>query len=111
MDSPVIIGFHNQPTYIYEIPFPAVTICPESKVHEKYLNQQMLLSNDTSNSTYVICGFLLKLHFYPQYTSTLSDWNIYRFSLKFVQSSMKLHSKKLKLTTILPRKQKIMRKL
>jgi amiloride-sensitive sodium channel len=30
-ESPVIVNFANQGTPIYKIPFPAVTVCPESK--------------------------------------------------------------------------------
>jgi amiloride-sensitive sodium channel len=36
--SPVIVNFANRGTPIYKIPFPAVTICPESKSVQKKFN-------------------------------------------------------------------------
>lgn len=40
-DNPVIIGFENVPTEIWEIPFPAITICPEDKVHDSLSNAEL----------------------------------------------------------------------
>lgn len=37
-ENPVIITFDEKHTAVWEIPFPAVTICPESKVKKAFLN-------------------------------------------------------------------------
>lgn len=37
-DNPVIINFNQNPTFIWEIPFPAVTICPEIKSIKSIFN-------------------------------------------------------------------------
>ena len=34
--SPVIVSFAEKSTPVWEIPFPAITICPETKVLKKY---------------------------------------------------------------------------
>jgi acid-sensing ion channel, other len=36
--NPVILSFANRPTSIWHIPFPAVTICPETKADSSKLN-------------------------------------------------------------------------
>lgn len=36
--KPVILSFNEQPTSVWEIPFPAITICPESKYRPECLN-------------------------------------------------------------------------
>jgi amiloride-sensitive sodium channel len=36
--SPVIVNFANRGTPIYKIPFPAITICPETKSEQKKFN-------------------------------------------------------------------------
>jgi acid-sensing ion channel, other len=36
--NPVIVSFANRPTSVWDIPFPAVTICPETKVEAYKLN-------------------------------------------------------------------------
>lgn len=36
--SPVIISFAEKPMPVWEIPFPAVTICPETKAKTDYIN-------------------------------------------------------------------------
>lgn len=36
--SPVIVSFDEKSTPVWEIPFPAVTLCPETKVLASYLN-------------------------------------------------------------------------
>ncbi|XP_059608203.1 pickpocket protein 28-like [Phlebotomus argentipes] len=36
--SPVIVTFADKSTPVWQIPFPAVTICPETKVKMEYLN-------------------------------------------------------------------------
>lgn len=36
--NPVIINFNQNPTFIWEIPFPAVTICPEIKTIKSIFN-------------------------------------------------------------------------
>jgi acid-sensing ion channel, other len=36
--SPVIVSFAEKSTPVWQIPFPAVTICPETKVMMKYVN-------------------------------------------------------------------------
>ncbi|RZC33873.1 ASC domain containing protein [Asbolus verrucosus] len=46
-ESPVIVNFANKGTPIYEIPFPAVTICPESKsVQDKFNYTEILLKKE-----------------------------------------------------------------
>lgn len=37
-ESPVIVSFDEKSTPIWEIPFPAVTICPETKANASMLN-------------------------------------------------------------------------
>ncbi|XP_055708837.1 pickpocket protein 28-like [Phlebotomus papatasi] len=37
-DTPVIVTFADKSTFVWQIPFPAVTICPETKVKTEYLN-------------------------------------------------------------------------
>lgn len=37
-DSPVIVSFAEKSTPVWQIPFPAVTICPETKAKMKYVN-------------------------------------------------------------------------
>lgn len=36
--DPIIVSFDEQSSSIYTIPFPAVTICPETKVKASELN-------------------------------------------------------------------------
>ena len=36
--SPVIVSFAEKSTPVWEIPFPAVTICPETKSYVEQLN-------------------------------------------------------------------------
>lgn len=36
--SPVIVTFSDKPTPVWKIPFPAVTICPETKALKKYVD-------------------------------------------------------------------------
>lgn len=36
--SPIIVSFDEQLTEVSDIPFPAVTICPETKTSKSYLN-------------------------------------------------------------------------
>lgn len=36
--SPVVVTFAEKPTPVHDIPFPAVTICPVTKVKSKVLN-------------------------------------------------------------------------
>lgn len=38
VQSPVIVSFAEKSTPIWEIPFPAVTICPETKTYANKLN-------------------------------------------------------------------------
>ncbi|XP_049542464.1 pickpocket protein 28-like [Anopheles darlingi] len=48
-ESPIIVTFSEKTTPVWEIPFPAITICPETKVQSKKLNftaeMQSLLSD------------------------------------------------------------------
>jgi acid-sensing ion channel, other len=37
-ENPVIVSFSNRPTSIWHIPFPAVTICPETKADSSLFN-------------------------------------------------------------------------
>ena len=37
-DSPVIVSFAEKSTPVWQIPFPAVTICPETKAMVKHVN-------------------------------------------------------------------------
>ncbi|XP_055599041.1 pickpocket protein 28-like [Uranotaenia lowii] len=48
--TPVIVSFNEKSTPVWQIPFPAVTICPETKAKSKYLNFTSMyhtLMNDT----------------------------------------------------------------
>ncbi|XP_055528659.1 pickpocket protein 28-like [Wyeomyia smithii] len=48
--TPVIVSFNEKSTPIWQIPFPAVTICPETKALAKYLNittSYYMLTNTT----------------------------------------------------------------
>jgi amiloride-sensitive sodium channel len=55
-ESPVLFSLSNTPTHDYEIPFPAVTICPQSKsrisqfnfsdVYHKRKNGDLLNQNE-----------------------------------------------------------------
>lgn len=47
--SPVIVNFANRGTPIYEIPFPAVTICPETKTDKNKFNYTNLLHKIEDN--------------------------------------------------------------
>lgn len=38
VDNPVIMSFSHKPMFIGEIPFPAVTICPQTKFVTKKFN-------------------------------------------------------------------------
>lgn len=53
--SPVIVSFAEKPTPMWKIPFPAVTICPETKVLSKFLNltkaYHQTMSPELFNST------------------------------------------------------------
>lgn len=37
-ESPVIVHFASRSTPIWEIPFPAITICPETKLRQIHSN-------------------------------------------------------------------------
>lgn len=37
-ENPVIINFNQKSSYVWEIPFPGVTICPEIKTVRKIFN-------------------------------------------------------------------------
>lgn len=47
--TPVIVSFAEKSTPVWQIPFPAVTICPETKARSEYLNfsQVYFQMNDT----------------------------------------------------------------
>lgn len=53
--NPVIVSFAERPTAVWQIPFPAVTVCPETKALGKYLNfsknMRAVELNNTSNFT------------------------------------------------------------
>ncbi|XP_058461711.1 pickpocket protein 28-like [Malaya genurostris] len=52
--TPVIVSFSEKSTPIWQIPFPAVTICPETKVKSQYLNfttSYHMLLNDTERDS------------------------------------------------------------
>ncbi|KAF4533352.1 hypothetical protein B566_EDAN002749 [Ephemera danica] len=54
-DSPVITSFAQQPTDVSSIPFPAVTICPESKVLRSVIDVEDMfdwLCDQLDNNTY-----------------------------------------------------------
>ncbi|XP_050514398.1 pickpocket protein 28-like [Diabrotica virgifera virgifera] len=61
--SPVIVSFATQETPIYSIPFPAVTICPESKSNQevyshtdmvkKFANNRSLTTKERNNVKYM----------------------------------------------------------
>lgn len=47
--SPVIVNFANQGTPIYKIPFPAVTICPESKSNQVFFSYTKIMKKKLMN--------------------------------------------------------------
>lgn len=50
--TPVIVSFNEKSTPVWQIPFPAVTICPETKMKLQYLNftaSYHMLLNDTDD--------------------------------------------------------------
>ncbi|XP_058117490.1 pickpocket protein 28-like [Anopheles ziemanni] len=49
--TPVIVSFAEKSTPVWQIPFPAVTICPEMKVRSQYLNFTELYRQITRNTT------------------------------------------------------------
>lgn len=38
MESPVIVSFAETATPIWDVPFPAITICPETKTRKDIFN-------------------------------------------------------------------------
>lgn len=52
-NAPVIVSFATKPTSIYDIPFPAVTICPETKTSKMYINYTELrtIKKKSNNGT------------------------------------------------------------
>ncbi|XP_055629359.1 pickpocket protein 28-like [Toxorhynchites rutilus septentrionalis] len=50
--TPVIVSFNEKSTPVWQIPFPAITVCPETKTKFKYLDFteafHMVYSNDSS---------------------------------------------------------------
>lgn len=51
-DSPVIVSFAEKSTPVWQIPFPAVTICPETKAMMKYVNFTKGYNLVHSNASY-----------------------------------------------------------
>ncbi|KAJ3647269.1 hypothetical protein Zmor_024794 [Zophobas morio] len=49
--SPVIVNFANQGTPIYQIPFPAITICPESKSFQPVFSYTRTMQKMLSNAS------------------------------------------------------------
>lgn len=50
-NSPVIVSFASKETPNWQIPFPAVTICPENKVTPKKFNYTNYLLSKKENKT------------------------------------------------------------
>lgn len=50
-NSPVLVSFATRQTPVYDIPFPAVTICPEIKSDKARFNYTDLLLKRTKNVT------------------------------------------------------------
>lgn len=48
--TPVIVSFAEKSTPVWQIPFPAVTICPETKALSRYINFTEVYSQ--MNETY-----------------------------------------------------------
>jgi hypothetical protein len=44
--SPVLVSFANVPTPVWNLPFPAITICPQVKIKDTLFNLSAILSND-----------------------------------------------------------------
>ncbi|KAJ3655397.1 hypothetical protein Zmor_014529 [Zophobas morio] len=72
-ESPIVITFAPKDTEIYEIPFPAITVCPESKWSETKFNysdffyimanQEVVSEKEIqiANSLYILCNaFMVK---------------------------------------------------
>lgn len=49
--SPVIVSFNEKSSLVNEIPFPSVTICPESKFRKEYTNYMDLMKLEISALT------------------------------------------------------------
>jgi amiloride-sensitive sodium channel len=44
--SPVLVSFADVPTPVWNIPFPAITICPEVKVKQTVFNYSTTVNKD-----------------------------------------------------------------
>jgi acid-sensing ion channel, other len=51
--NPVIVSFANRPTSIWHIPFPAVTICPETKARKSLVNITKMYHSFAGNSDFL----------------------------------------------------------
>ncbi|XP_050298544.1 pickpocket protein 28-like [Anthonomus grandis grandis] len=72
--SPIIVNFASEKVNIYDITFPAVTICPETKVYSDYFNYTLSLKSSLKmNETNFKGDQLKKL----QYMSLLCNVNVY----------------------------------
>lgn len=38
IENPVIVSFATKPISVWDIPFPAITVCPQKKIHTDFLN-------------------------------------------------------------------------
>lgn len=51
-EDPIIISFATQPSSVWEIPFPAVTVCPETKTDRKLFNYTRVYKLLASSTSY-----------------------------------------------------------
>ncbi|XP_044256790.1 uncharacterized protein LOC123006401 [Tribolium madens] len=93
--SPVIVSFANRGTPIYKIPFPAVTICPETKSNReifnytKTLNKKIQGGNLTeTENLYFEYMLLICTQFYPASGSNEST-----YGEEFFDTISKIHPK------------------
>ncbi|KAH1016542.1 hypothetical protein HUJ04_007744 [Dendroctonus ponderosae] len=71
--SPIIVNFASEQVNIFDITFPAVTICPETKVYSDYFNYSFSLRRSMQDKLTIPDDRLKKL----QYMSILCNVNEY----------------------------------
>lgn len=62
--SPVIVSFATRETPIYEIPFPAVTICPETKSKQALFNHTDVIRKVMKGKQLTAREYVLSYIFY-----------------------------------------------
>ncbi|XP_031353663.1 pickpocket protein 28-like [Photinus pyralis] len=93
MSSPVMVTFETQETTIHEIPFPAVTICPEAKFDPQKFNITEMFLRRGRNGTfskleeeylqaaYLICDTEFDISNWNQTLTPYSSYKLYDVAL------------------------------